>query len=69
MSSTDNGQKKAFEIITKNNTYSEDKYVVIAHNFAEAESIYWNKLFGYHDIISINVIPDVKDVGYCEENR
>lgn len=54
--------KRAFIIKTKNNTYGEDVYVVIANNFTEAERLYWDKLNGYHDIISIEAIPNTKGV-------
>ena len=36
-------EKRAFMIKTKNNIYSNDNYIVIAHNFAEAESIYCSR--------------------------
>lgn len=52
--------KRAFTITTKNATYGEDKYVVIATTFAEAEELYWTKLNGYYEILSIEVIPDIK---------
>ena len=60
-------EKRAFKITTKNNTYGVDNYVVIAHNYAEAESIYWTELNGYHEITNISVIPDIEKVAYREE--
>lgn len=59
--------KRAFTITTKNSTYGEDKYIVIATTFAEAEELYWNKLNGYHEILSIEVIPNIKDVTSIKE--
>lgn len=55
---------RAFVIITKNNVYGTDKYVVIANNFADAERVYWNELNGYHEIISISQIEDTEKVGF-----
>lgn len=60
-------EKRAFIIKTKNNIYSNDNYIVIAHNFAEAESIYWGELNGYHEIISIEVIQDINKVACCKK--
>lgn len=61
-------EKRAFIIKTKNNIYSNDNYIVIAHNFAEAESIYWGELNGYHEIISIEVIQDINKVACCKND-
>ena len=62
-------EKRAFIIKTKNNIYSNDNYIVIAHNFAEAESIYWGELNGYHEIISIEVIQDINKVACCKLDK
>lgn len=60
--------KRAFIITTKNNsTYGEDKYIVIATTFAEAEELYWNQLNGYCEILSIEVIPNIKDTTSIKE--
>lgn len=59
--------KRAFTITTKNATYGEDKYVVIATTFAEAEELYWTKLNGYYEILSIEVIPDIKGTASFKE--
>lgn len=60
--------KRAFKIRTKNNSYSEDTYIVIANTFAEAEKVYWEELNGYHEIIAIESFPDVKGVGGVLKN-
>ena len=60
-------KKRAFVIRTKNNTYGEDKYVVIANSFSEAEKAYWSKLGGYHEIVSIEAIQDTKGVDIAEQ--
>lgn len=60
-------KKRAFIIRTTNNTYGEDKYVVIAETFSDAERTYWDKLGGYHEIVSIEVIQDTKRVGVAEQ--
>lgn len=59
--------KRAFTITTKNSTYGEDKYIVIATTFAEAEELYWNELNGYSEILSIEVIPNIKDTTSIKE--
>lgn len=56
-------KKRAFRIITEA-SYSEELYVVIAETFAEAESIYWNELNGYHEIKRIEAIENTKKVGF-----
>jgi len=40
---------------------------VIAHNFTEAEDIYWNELHGYNKILSIDVIPNIEGVAFRVE--
>jgi len=59
-------KKRAFIIRTTNNTYGEDKYVVIADTFSDAERTYWDELGGYHDIVSIEAIQGTKSVGIAE---
>lgn len=59
-------KKRAFIIRTTNNTYGEDKYVVIADTFSDAERTYWDELGGYHEIVSIEAIQDTKGVGVIE---
>ena len=61
-------EKRAFIIKTKNNIYSNDNYIVIAHNFAEAESIYWGELNGYNEIVSIEAIQDINKVAYRKKD-
>jgi hypothetical protein len=61
-------EKRAFKIVTDNNLYNNDTYIVIAHNFTEAEHIYWCELNGYHEIISIEVIQDINKVACCEND-
>lgn len=56
-------KKRAFRVITET-SYSEELYIVIAESFAEAESIYWNELNGYHEIKRIEAIENTKKVGY-----
>lgn len=61
-------EKRAFKIVTNSNLYNNDVYIVIAHNFTEAEHMYWGILDGYHEIISIEVIQDINKVACCENN-
>ena len=58
-------EKRAFKIVTHSNLYNNDNYIAIAHNFAEAEHIYWSELNGYHEIISIEVIQNINKVACC----
>lgn len=60
-------KKRAFIIRTKNNTYGEDKYIVIADTFSDAERAYWNRIGGYHEIVSIEAIQDTKSVCVAEQ--
>lgn len=55
---------RAFEIKTANSTCSTDYYIVIAHNFAEAEDIYWEELHGYYEILSIKQIENTEKVAF-----
>lgn len=59
-------EKRAFIIRTTNNTYGEDKYVVIAETFSDADRTYLDELGGYHDIVSIEAIQDTKSVGVAK---
>ena len=59
-----NKDLKAFIITTSNNIYTTDQYVVITYSYAEAEDVYWKELNGYHEILSIKTIPDIKEVGF-----
>lgn len=55
---------RAFNVTTKNGVYGNDLYVIIAHDYSEAEDIYWTELHGYYEIISIHEIEGTENVGY-----
>lgn len=55
--------RRAFKIETDTSSgVGSETYIVLADSFAEAEDLYWNELNGYHPIISICAIENVKGV-------
>lgn len=58
---------RAFEITAEGN-FTEETYVVIAKNYADAERTYWEVLNGWNEIKSIKVIP-AKKVGFMKPNN
>lgn len=61
-------EKRAFKIVTDSNTCNNKNYIVIAHNYTEAEHLYWSKIKGYYEIISIEVIRNIDKVACCDSD-